>query len=213
MQISYPRKFIFVHVPKTGGMSVLNVLKHEMSPMFKMGHHRWEWLKRGYLRDALGKQAPLISHHETLCEIKSRLPRGIFDSFYKFAFVRNPWDWQVSMYTYILQDVNQPRHQLIKQMSGFEEYIKWKVVNAPKSQLGILRGEDGKIGVDFVGRFENLEEDFAAVAQKIGMKVNLPHVNQSKRNKDYRVYYNDETRELIEQHYREEIDFFGYKFE
>lgn len=79
-------------------------------------------------------------------------------------------------------------------------------------QKEFLTDRDGKLMVDFVGRFENLQEDFRHVCKTIGIECSLPHVNRS-QHVDYRTYYNDKTIQLVYEHFKEDIEMFGYAFE
>lgn len=79
------------------------------------------------------------------------------------------------------------------------------------TQTSCLVDESKNLMVDFVGRFENIEEDFRAICRKVGITASLPHVNKSKRT-DYRDYYDAETRDLTARLYAEDIERFGYTF-
>ena len=66
--------------------------------------------------------------------------------------------------------------------------------------------------IDFIGRFENLEEDFHYICEKIGLSnIKLPHENIT-RHKHYIKYYDDETRGIVAEIYVKDIKFFNYKF-
>ena len=141
------------------------------------------------------------------------------NNFYKFSFVRNPWDWQVSYYHFILKEKDHVRHELVKSLAGFEEYLEWVISTknpftkgATKLQKDLITDLEGKIIVDFVGRYETLEADFDLVCKRLNIKASLPCLNKSK-HRDYREYYNNRTRKLVEKHFQDDIALFGYTFD
>ncbi|NEP45307.1 MAG: sulfotransferase family protein [Okeania sp. SIO2H7] len=172
-----------------------------------------------------GKPNPLYEMWEsTLLHAKARdakkeLPEEIYNKFYKFAFVRNPWDWQVSYYHFILKQPTHIRYKMVKSMSGFEEYLEW-VINtknpfakgATKLQKDMIADKEGKIMVDFVGRYETLVKDFESVCKLLNINAFLPHFNSS-GSRDYRLFYNERTKKLVAENFQEDIDLFGYTFE
>jgi hypothetical protein len=74
-----------------------------------------------------------------------------------------------------------------------------------------IRTPGGQLRADFIGRFENLRQDFGRLADRLGVKAELPHVNASQRG-DYRGFYDDLTRRLIADYYAPEIKQFNYEF-
>ena len=78
-------------------------------------------------------------------------------------------------------------------------------------QVDFLKDTFGRVNMDFVGRFETLEEDFATVANKLGIKAALPHINQS-RAKAYQDFYTEKSLAVVEQLYAQDIAEFDYRF-
>jgi hypothetical protein len=84
-------------------------------------------------------------------------------------------------------------------------------------QSDFVRDKNGKVLVDFIGRFENLQSDFDRVCPEIGLPPTaLPHVNKSKvirKYKGYQDYYDKESKEFIAELYKSDIELFGYEFD
>ena len=79
------------------------------------------------------------------------------------------------------------------------------------AQYEYLYDAEGNLLVDFVGRFENLEDDWKKVCEKIGTKLDLPHIHKTSKS-EYRSFYDEETRREVEKMYKKDLDLFGYKF-
>ena len=168
---------------------------------------------------------PMYSVWETLLlhakarDARKELTPEAFDAFFKFAFVRNPWDLQVSMYHFILREPEAPRHDEVKALGSFDAFVEWVLATAEpypkgitKFQSEMISDSDGKLLVDFIGRYETLSRDYAEVCKRVGIDAPLPHLNKSV-HRDYRSYYNARTRALVEQHFKSDIELFGYSFD
>jgi len=188
---SNKHKFIFFHLYKVAGTSMRRVLG-KYQDFSQLKHLKpSEYINNGN------------NHHI------------LYDDYFTFSFVRNPWDWQVSLYHYMLKDVGHKQHRLIKSMNSFDEYIDWRVNKDCKPQYTFLseKGDsESEITLDFIGKFESLTLDFEFIKQQTGVEGNLPHDNKSKRT-HYKDYFTDNSRKLIEDAYKIDIDYFGYSFE
>ncbi|WP_019503967.1 sulfotransferase family 2 domain-containing protein [Pleurocapsa sp. PCC 7319] len=233
MHISYADNFLFIHTPKCAGSSIQQALKITIfKSVFKFKKSAYELLiheiDQGFFINALRNPFTYdnvtnkVGRHAWAKRLKRELGDEKYSKLFKFAFVRNPWDWEVSWYKYISKS-HAPIYQNhpIKSMS-FEEYIEWITNDTTKSsrkylrsQKNIITDEKGKIIVDFVGRFENLQSDYNKICQIIDLPTTkLPGRNKSqkKKTKTYKDYYNDKTKDLIYNYHREDIDLFGYSF-
>lgn len=207
MLISHSHKFIFIHIYKTAGSSVrrsLSLYEHKS----KM---RGVLQRVGIVNAKEESQYKGIHVHSSAREIKENLPKMIYDTYFKFAFVRNPWDWQVSLYHYMLQTKVHFQHDLAKSLIDFEHYLEWRINEDKNFQKDFVTDLNGNLIVDFIGRFENIAKDFEYVSKKLDLRCALPHVNKS-YHRDYRTYYNERTQQLIYDHFREDIELFGYTF-
>lgn len=218
MLLSHRYKFLFVHIAKTGGTSVraaLNPLRWR-DPMYYLAFpcHRLSHLT-GH---RLGTKFP---RHSRIIAAKEMLPAEYFASLFKFAFVRNPWDLQVSSFHHIRRE----RPQVMQGIDDFNDFLRWKfdperpyqyhIDTSIQLQSDYLVDLHGQVLVDFIGRYESLHDDFDEACQRIGVRhIELPHKRKATdRKKDFRSYYTDDTAELVAQHFGRDIDILGYRFD
>ena len=146
---------------------------------------------------------------------RERLPNGVYrsiwDTYFRFAFVRNPWDRLVS--TFIQK--KKINYGVYGSFSSFSEFILslpkqklWRCDKHHRRQTDLFPLKS----IDFIGRFENFEQDFNIVCDKIGIPhQELPHKNKTK-HKHYTEYYDDETKQIVAEKYAKDIEYFGYEF-
>ena len=202
-------RFLFVHVYKTAGRSIESALENFLKKR-SLGIYN-KLLNRAYSEYKAHEFANSVNPHASAACIRNELGAEEWNKLFSFAFVRNPWDMQVSLYNFMLKDKTHFQHDLISSMSSFDEYIEWRCSNNVKLQKKFVCDNKGNLLVDFLGKFENLTKDFEYINKRVNMDEELPHLNLSNAT-DYRSYYNNATREKIETHYAEDIDFFNYKF-
>jgi hypothetical protein len=208
MLISHRHRFIFVHNCKAAGTSI----REALAP-YSSFPERYFWNR---VKRRLGVPVVLpyadVPAHATACQIRSAVGADLFASYFTFAFVRNPWDWQVSWYHYLLRHPDHPEHAPVRALRGFTEYIEWRTARDVLLQKHFVTDASGRVIVNFIGCFERLRADFGKVCERIGARALLPHLNGSRRG-DYRAYYNRRTRALVGAAFREDVEFFDYRFE
>jgi len=218
MLLSLKHRFLFVHIAKTGGTSVRSALQglRWRDPWY------WPIFLCSRLSHLSGHRiATKLPRHAKIVAAKELLPREFFDSLFKFAFVRNPWDLQVSSFHHIRRE----RPQYLGGHEDFESFLRWKldpqrpyqyhVDTSIELQSDYLIDLHGEVVVDFIGRYERLDEDFAHACARIGIRQPpLPHRRKAAdRTKDYRTYYTDETARLVADRFRRDIEILGYRFD
>jgi len=136
-------------------------------------------------------------------------------NYFKFAFVRNPWDRVVSCYhKQVVTKINPHYHACWdKDFDFFIDFIASQNLTRCdvhiKQQTALIPLKD----VDFIGRFENFEEDLRYVLAAIGLShAEIAHKNKSE-HKHYSEYYTKRTQDIIYKKYRKDIKTFGYQFE
>jgi len=212
MLLSYSSGFIFIHIEKAAGSSIQDALR-PLAGQHPNSHlrRRLTWL--GPLNRVGGLYRALqFPEHVTAREVKRCLPASVYDSLFKFAFVRNPWDRLVSRYAHLLRSKDRRRHQFISRLEKFEDFLKWEIQRGSAFQHSYVADEHGNQIVDFVGRYERLQEDFAKVCARLKIQAALPHANISD-HRDYRTYYTPETRDFVAKQFRRDIEMFGYNFD
>lgn len=190
MAILHNKKCAFVHIPKVGGTTILSVI----TQTYSVG---------GAIQAAVG-----TSPHEDVQAIKRHLGAK-FDTYFKFGFVRNPWDRAVSVYS---KRFNGEFKDFLRQLKNSTDFDQ-NAAKAPKRYyLDWFCDENGKQVVDFVGRFEHFERDLVHVCSKLGfVPKTIPRLGPS-NHKHYTEYYDQEGIDIIRRTFDRDIEFFGYEF-
>lgn len=207
MLISDSKQFVFVHVPKTGGSSLQRLLKPhclEKNPNRLYSLLRPLGLPRDYRRFRFLTHGPLVTAERVM-------PAAVFRSYFKFAFVRNPWARLVSEYNALMGKPHHRRYRRVAGLGGFAQYLVREAPRRVGMQSDLLIDSTGRIGVDFVGRFETLADHIQQVCDRLSIPCALPHVNRS-APVDYRSYYDDDTREYVRKHWARDVEAFGFEF-
>lgn len=150
--------------------------------------------------------------HITASELISKIGKEDFDSYFSFAIVRNPWAWQVSLYTYMLKNRWHPQHKLVNRFRNFDEYLEWRCAEEVRYQKDFVFSDEGEQLVDFIGKYESLDESFYQICSRIGISATLPKLNIS-NTKPYQTFYNKNTINLVRETFEPDIQLFNYDFE
>jgi hypothetical protein len=216
MVISTDPHFLFIHIPKTAGTSVEEALYCYQDFKYRTSPH------------AIAKQ------------YKDYFPPEDYEKFFKFAFVRNPYDLVFSTWKFFVKN-----HEIRME---FKEWVKWRYNREPimsklncyddnshipesnrVNQLGtsyyvnrppqvmFFMDDNGDLLIDYIGRFENVENDFYEIVSHLNLEdVYLPHTNKSGNEfmvNDYRHFYDEETKEIVRKNHLFDLEFFGYEFD
>lgn len=206
MIISGRHRFIFAAIPKTGTHSVRRALREHMGPQ--------DLEQVGLF---VQRQLPIpdlarIGHgHISLAQLQPHMKPEEFRAFFKFAFVRNPFDRFVSYASFITREVGQFDRDPQRVMRYF-------LANPPmdhilfRPQHEFVTDEKGQLLTDYVGRVEEMQKSYDEISSRIGIPTaQLEKVNASKR-RDYRDYYDQGLIEGVAKLYARDLELFGYEF-
>lgn len=201
--ISIRHSFLFIHRGKTGGNSVSAALLPHADDR-KIVEGTQDGIERFDIRnETFGTRK-----HSMLRDYAARIPADIFARLFRFSTLRNPFPRLVSAYF-------SPHRVANLGITGFDrdDFIGLAQRQHTMREF-ICLGETGPLDADLhmLMRFENLAADFATATRRIGIgPLDLPHRNRG-APQDYRRYYDPELRALVEQRFREELDWGGYAF-
>jgi hypothetical protein len=231
MIVSHTHKFIYIKTYKTASTSIEAALSEVCGPddvitpaseelmEHRKGRRAQNYRldhplvpKRQFWRRLLGRPErryhPSIGYYEHMpaWRVRAYLGEEIWSAYFTFSFERNPWDRQVSWYHYKTKNKARPL--------SFEAFCR------DRSRAFVENHDlytiDGGMALDFVGRYERLETDFKAAMRQIGLggkiKLGLANVSKDHGARDYRAYYDEETRARMGEWYAREIEAFGYEF-
>ncbi len=218
MPISHLHKTIFVHIPKTAGTSVeaalgmhgdkrdIGVVPHvnRTADRERLYGHDLEFMTAARLKAVLNND-------------------DVFDSYFKFTIVRNPWERLVS--TCAWSDLKWANGQELTP-AAFDQVVRGMyaafVEARAASKLFVLSThlnpqftyilDDGlRPMVNFIARYENLAEDWRLICKHLALDIALPSRMKS-HHRPYREYYNEETQAMVEQMYPADVKLLGYAF-
>ena len=233
--ICHPYRCVFIHIPKTAGISIEHVFLRLVGLTWES---RAPLLLRG--NDDPAKGPPRLAHLRASEYVAlGHLRPEEFNSYFKFSFVRNPWDRIVSEYKYRGHPLRMDFKTWLSRhlpKPGFTD-----AYNHIVPQYDFLYDDRGTLLADFVGRYERLQADFEVVCARLGIPPTpLPYENRSLEGQPgigrlavarrwvrqrvfwyrkrrhvfphYTQYYDDESREFVGRLYRQDIEAFGYSF-
>ena len=215
MPISHQFNTIYIHIPKTGGTSIekyLNIYNENgLRPNTNIlhGHVPIKFEDNEYDPLNVGGLAGYNLQHLTSNEIKKLLTVQIYQKYFKFTFIRNPWDRMVSEYKWAYYSLSFEDY-INRILYVVENRIKLETKNAHfRPQIEYINND-----LDFIGRFENFNQDIEKVSSLIGLDFDikkLPHEKKTNR-KHYKEYYNEQTKQIINNIYKDDIKQFDYEF-
>ncbi len=213
MLLSTEKNFLFIHIPKTAGSSI----NHLLYP-----YRNFEYS---------------TTSHLTIENYRNWIDSKLFNNLFKFSFVRNPWDLQVSCWKYFvrnfgltidfksyilwkfLEETNLLDYSKyltnIKEDDKIEQHIRNAFYINRVPQMYFLISENGKIMVDYIGRLETIEYDMKLICDKLDIDLQfVPKINVSNiEGESYQNYYDEEAKKIVGDRFKLDCELFGYTFD
>jgi len=223
--ISHTHRYIFIKSEKTAGTSVEAALsKHcgDRDMVTPLGDYWFNRDERGeWIHSAMNAEG--FFQHDPAAEVRRKVPIDVWEGYFKFSIARNPWDRVVSDFSWQarnkteMKSVKRWYHRLGVPFDEFHETTRlfrrfvagdWKT----NDRFYVM---DGELCVDFVIRFERLNEDLAEVCRRVSLPaVSLPHLKSGMRQggHSYAEYYDEPSKAIVAERHHNDIRLFGYAF-
>ena len=209
--ISYDKRCIFIHIPKCGGTSIENVIWPHLEDLTE-ANLWWGFVSKYHNKYQTGGLQHLLAR-----QVRSEVGLEIFNSFYKFTIVRNPWDRIVSQFAYmqtrpdLMDFIGMQPETEFKAYLGLiqkKQHVQWM------PQTDFILDQDGALLVDKIGYLESIEKDSREVFDILGVcrERTKVHANRSKR-KSVDHYYDQESVEMVGEIYSSDINYLNYSFD
>jgi hypothetical protein len=207
--ILHSRRCIFIHIPKTGGTTIENLIwppPAERTPEHLWMGFTWEFGNR-YQTGGL--------QHLLATQVRDAVGADVFAGCHKFAIVRNPFDRAVSQFAYMRARPDLRAFVGMNENDPFKKYlqlIRKKTHVQWDHQHRFVEDENGAPLVDFIGRFEHFRRDVTRILDALGIGPReIGHALKGNRS-HYADYYDDESRAMLADFYARDLAVFGYDF-
>lgn len=210
--ISHKHKFIFIHVPRTGGTSIAHSLRPYANFLYKYDVIYNAFAKYIHERPNLH----FFQAHAKALNVKSKIKDDTYNDYLKFAVCRNPYDWAVSVYSFTKKCIANNLSNfadlqgVVKECNTFNEFALWLKDNGGGFQKSFVSDEQGNLIVDHLIHFENIQDGFSKVTDKLNIPNTLEHLNASRKNNKFIDQYNSRSKEIVYEAFKEDFDFFNY---
>lgn len=207
MIVSHQHKYIFFAVPKTATHAIREALRQS-----KSGDDWEQQMLFGQQVSPIASIAKLEHGHITAKEIQAVLEPIQWSSYFKFAFVRNPFDRFVSACAFLNRGNPQFKQRPNEWMKVALTKAQFRRRLLIRSQSEQLMGADSKLAMDFVGRYESLQSSLDDISERLLLPKVVLDVRNRSEHRQYREYYDEALKEEVTRLYHQDMVAFGYSF-
>lgn len=202
--LSLTHKFLFIHIPKTGGNSIQNILSQYSDDRIVCIAPHQDGKERFEVRSIKYN----TTKHSTLADYRCEYGDELFRNLLKFCCVRNPWDRCIShFFSPHRGPIEWNREDFIDFTNKIVKPLKHYICVDCQKETFL---KDSINNIDFVLKYESLQDDFNMVCRLLNIPTKiLPHRNASGKD-NYKKYYDTQTATYVSEKFHEEISYFGY---
>ena len=205
MIVSHRHRFVFFAVPRTG----THAIRTALHPF--LGDEDWQ---QQSLTEQVSLPVPTLARvghgHLTLRQVRANLPETLWRDYFKFACVRNPYDRFVSVCAMLNRRNPDYRGRETAFMKRAIQVGRFQQRALVRPQRDMLVDEAGELGMDFIGRYENLQQSFEEACRRIGIPAQRLAQSNATDHRHYATYYDDELLRLVTDFYRPDFNGFDY---
>ena len=226
MIISHSHRFIFVKSLKTAGTSLEAALSNSCSGndvVTPLGDYEFNRDETGaWVHKSMNEGS--YEQHDEAITIRDSLPPETWSGYFKFSITRNPWDRALSYFFWdrrqdasltppkrVYHNLGVPYDDFTPVKEKFTEFIKSRTLEN-NDRFYVI---DDQLCVDFVIRYERLDDDSQEVCNRVGLSaLQIPRLKSGMRKgkRHYTEYFDDETRDIVADLHRNDIRLFNYRF-
>ncbi|MEJ2604716.1 MAG: sulfotransferase family 2 domain-containing protein [Gammaproteobacteria bacterium] len=205
MIISHRHRFIFIAVPKVATRALRQALTMHLDSM--------DWQQQNLFaarRLPIAELARKTHGHLSAREIRPHLPEELWQAYTRFAFVRDPHERFVDICLFLdgAQDLPPAEARGRMKQAIRTERFRQRPLALPQSEFLVDR--EGRLAVDFIGRYENLQSSYDELCALIGIETSRLERRRVPESRDWRSYYDRELADLVSDFYRADLENFGY---
>lgn len=220
--ISREYQCVYIHIPKTAGTSIETWFDYhgEEERRGRQDHRSLKHLQQAIWPSSRGRFGVQHFIHFVNQRYKARrmdfacVTQNEYQTFFKFAIVRNPWDRVYSWYRNVMRDEIHQHELGVPAGCEFDDFLVRHLDNwALEPQMFWLRDAEDKMGLDYVGKFEELQQAFDVICERLGVADSSLPKKLDSGTSDFRSGYSGPGRDIVAGKYAEEIKMFNYSFD
>lgn len=219
MIISNSKKFIFIHIFKTGGTSMNSLLGPHMNFSFKLVYwfkipaKIWKVIELIFGLSDYGQRYITGYHkHVTAQEVRDKMGQSKYGNYFSFCFVRDPYDLMISLYSYIKQHREHKFYEIAHSLA-FNEFVIFYLLQKPRRQSDFIFDKNGKCLISKIAKYESINEEISDLSRILGVEGKIQKLNSSIRSKNLADYWTEQkVAEEFERYFALDFEKLGYSY-